>query len=68
MHSIDSTSLRFNGQVTKSVFSVLLLSNKNIARIGFKNDKSLKDHLVRLVLPKIDVAVDSRPCGGKRRP
>ena len=40
----------------------------DIPRIGFKNGKSLKDHLVRLVLPKIDVAGSSGPCGGKRLP
>ena len=40
----------------------------DIPRIGFKNGKSLKDHLVRSVLPKIDVAGNSGPCGGKRPP
>ena len=38
----------------------------DIPRIAFKNGKSLKDHLVRSVLPKIDVAGNSGPCGGKR--
>ena len=38
----------------------------DIPRIGFKNGKSLKNHLVRSVLPKIDVAGNSVPCGGKR--
>ena len=38
----------------------------DIPRIGFKNGKSLKDHLVRSVLPKIDVAGNSGPCGEKR--
>ena len=40
----------------------------DIPRIGFKNSKSLKDHLVRSVLPKIDVAGNSGPCSGKRPP
>ena len=40
----------------------------DIPRIGFKNGKSLKDHLVRSVLPKKDVAGNSSPCGGKRPP
>ena len=40
----------------------------DIPRIGFKNGKCLKDHLVRLVLPKIDVAANSGPCGGKKPP
>ena len=40
----------------------------DIPRIGFKNGISLKDHLVRSVLPKIDVAGNSGPCGGKRPP
>ena len=40
----------------------------DIPRIGFKNGKSLKDHLVRSVLPKIDEADNSGPCGGKRPP
>ena len=38
----------------------------DIPRIGFKNSKSLKDHLVRSVLPKIDVAGNSGACSGKR--
>ena len=40
----------------------------DIPRIGFKSGKSLKDHLVRSVLPKIDVAGNSGPCSGKRPP
>ena len=40
----------------------------DIPRIGFKNGKSLKDHLERSVLPKIDVAGNSGPCGEKRPP
>ena len=35
-----------------------------IPRIGFKIGKSLKGHLVRSVLSKIDVAGNSGPCGG----
>ena len=35
--------------------------------IGFKNDRSLKDHLVRAVLPKVDAEGRSKPCGGKKR-
>ena len=38
----------------------------DIPRIGFKNGKSLNENLVRSVLPKIDVAGNSGPCGGKR--
>ena len=34
----------------------------DIPRIGFKNGKSLKDHLVRSVLPKIDAVGNSGPC------
>ena len=40
----------------------------DIPRIGFENGKSLKDHHVRSVLPKIDVAGNSGPCDGKRPP
>ena len=40
----------------------------DIPRIGFKNGRSLKDHLVRSVLPKTDVVDNSGPCGGKRPP
>ena len=40
----------------------------DFSRIVFKNGKSLKDHLVRPVLPKIDVADKSGPCCGKRPP
>ena len=39
----------------------------DIPRIGFKNGKSM-NHLARSVLPKIDVADNSGPCGGKRPP
>ena len=35
----------------------------DIPRIGTKIGKSLKDHLVRSVLPKTDVADNSGPCG-----
>ena len=40
----------------------------DIPRIDFKNDKSLKYHLVRSDLPKMDIAGNSGPCGGKRPP
>ena len=40
----------------------------DIPRIGFKNGKSLKDHLIRSVLLKIDVADNFGPCSGKRPP
>ena len=36
--------------------------------IGFKNNKSLKAHLVRLQLPDLDEVGRSKPCGGKRPP
>ena len=39
----------------------------NVPTIGFKNDRSLKDHLVRAVLPNIDAEGRSKPCGGKKR-
>ena len=39
----------------------------NVPIIGFKNDRSLKDHLVRAVLPKVDAEGGSKPCGGKKR-
>ena len=39
----------------------------NVPIIGFKNDRSLKDHLVRAVLPKVDAEGRSKPCGGKKR-
>ena len=40
----------------------------DIPRICFKNGKSLKDHLVRYVLRKINIAGNSGPCGEKRPP
>ena len=40
----------------------------DIPRMGFKNGKSFKDHLVRSALPKIDVADNSGLCSGKRPP
>ena len=39
----------------------------NVPIIGFRNDRSLKDHLVRAVLPKVDAEGGSKPCGGKKR-
>ena len=39
----------------------------NVPTIGFKNDRSLKDHLVRAVLPNIDAEGRSKPCGVKKR-
>ena len=36
--------------------------------IGFKNNKSLRDHLVRSQLPDIEETGMSKPCGGKRPP
>ena len=35
--------------------------------IGFKNTKSLKDHLVRAVLPQLDREGRSKPCEGANR-
>ena len=39
----------------------------NMPIIGFKNDRSLEDHLVRAVLPKADAEGRSKLCGGKKR-
>ena len=39
----------------------------NVPIIGLKNDRSLKDHLVRAVLLKVDAEGGSKPCGGKKR-
>ena len=39
----------------------------NVPLIGFSNDRSLKDHLVWAVLPKVDAEGRSKPCGGKKR-
>ena len=36
----------------------------NVVIISFKNDRSLKDHLVRAVLPKVDAEGRSKPFGG----
>ena len=44
----------------KSVFT-------NLPVTGFKNDRSLKDHLVRAVLPKVDPEDGFKPCEGKKR-
>ena len=34
--------------------------------IGFKNDRSLKDHLIWAVLPNVDAEGRSKLCGGKK--
>ena len=36
----------------------------NVPIIGFKNYRSLKDHLVRAVSPKVYAEGRSKPCGG----
>ena len=40
----------------------------DIPRINFKNSKSLKDHLIRSVLPKKVARDNSGPCSDKRPP
>ena len=37
----------------------------NVPIISLKNDRSLKDHLIRAVLPKLDAEGRSTPCGGE---
>ena len=37
----------------------------NVPIIGFKNDRSLKDHFVQAVLPKVDAEGGFKPCGGR---
>lgn len=37
-----------------------------VPRIGFKNGKNLKDHLVGSALYKVEVTGNSGLCGGKR--
>ena len=37
----------------------------NVPIIGFKNYRSLKNHLVCAMLPKVDAEGRSKPCGGK---
>ena len=44
-------------QAHKKIFSEVLI-------IGFKNAKSLKDHLVRAALPQLDRECRSKPCHG----
>ena len=51
---------------------ILLTPNKehkrvfpNVPVVGFRNGKSLKDHLVRAALPKIEKTGGSEPCGKK---
>ena len=39
-----------------------------VPMIGFRNNKSLKVHLVRAVLPRINEVGSSKSCGGKRSP
>ena len=39
----------------------------NVPITGFKNNRSLKDRLVRAVLPKVDAEGRSKPCGRKKR-
>ena len=39
----------------------------NVPIIDFKNDRSLKDHLVQAALPKVDAEGRSKPCRGKKR-
>ena len=48
------------GQAHGRVFS-------DVPIIGFKNDKSVKDHLARAALPQIDKEWISEPCEGANR-
>ena len=47
-------------QAHKKVFS-------EVPIIGFKNAKSLKDHLVRTALPQLDREGRNKPCDGANR-
>ena len=49
-----------NRKGVKAVFT-------NVLIIEFKNDRSLRDHLARAVLPKVDAEGMSKPCRGKKR-
>ena len=40
---------------------------RNVPIISFKSDKSLKDHLGWVVLPKVDTEDRSKPCNGEKR-
>ena len=40
---------------------------RGLSIIGFKNAKSLKDHLVRAVLSQLDIKGRSKPCEGANR-
>ena len=40
---------------------------RNVPIISFKSDKSLKDHLAWVVLPKVDTEDRSKPCKGEKR-
>ena len=50
------------------VFRHLKNQLKELLNIGFKNNKNLKPHLVRAVLPDINEVGRCEPCGGKRSP
>ena len=39
----------------------------NVPIIGFKNDRSLQDHFILAVLPKVDAEGGSKSCRGKKR-
>ena len=73
---VRKQSLRARGFVKKILAELHLLLTPDVAHkavftnvptIGLENDRSLKDHLVRVVLPKVDAEVRSKSCGGKKR-
>ena len=64
--------LLFKGvrQILKDFYLLLAVDHAHgrvfldVPIIGFKNTKSLKDHLVRAALPQLDRELISKPCEG----
>ena len=72
---VRKQSLRARGYVKKILAELHFLLTPDVAHkavftnvptIGLENDRSLKDHLVLAVLPKVDAEVRSKSCGGKK--
>ena len=71
----DSHKYLHSLNFSKTLAKLHLLLTLDVARkavftkvqtIGLNNDRSLKDHLVWAVLPKIDEEGRSKSCGGKK--
>ena len=64
LQNIKRTLAEFHFKLTPDVAQKDVFTNVPI--ISFEKHRSLKDHLIQAVLPKVDAESRSKPCGGKK--